>query len=172
MTMKDVRVLLELTRICHIGWAAWVLDYQTQPPPLNVMKSETALSLSKLPGTTSEKYGTTVQAEMLKPPVAPGETVAIDDDSIQGTDPNQCQYQGAGWQHCRGCNEPPVTYYNASQSWTDTTNDTARLTIIGRKLTFFGVVAPSHGITAVSTDGGSETMIDFYADDKKGDMSL
>jgi hypothetical protein len=175
MTMEDVRMLLELTRVYHIGWAAWILDYQTQPPPLNLMKSETDLSPSELPGTTSEGYGTTVKAEMLKPPSVPGETVVIDDDMSHGpdvTEPNQWWYQGAGWKHCIDCNEPTVFYYNASQSWTDTTDDTAKLTFIGRKLTFFGVVAPWHGMAAVSIDGGTETMIDLYATDKKGDMLL
>ncbi len=161
MTMNDIRVLLELTRKCHIGWAAWLLDGEDT---FKLMKSATDLS-------PTDPYGTTVQAEMLKPPSAPGETVIID-DSIQGTDPHQWQYQGTGWQHCTDCDEPPVTYYNASQSWTDTMNDTAELTFFGRQLGFFGVSAPWHGIAAVSIDGGPETMIDLYAVTKAGNVLL
>jgi hypothetical protein len=108
---------------------------------------------------------------MLTTPPIPGETVTID-DSVQGTDLYQWQYQGTGWQHCIDCDEPPVTYYNASQSWTETMNDTAKLTFIGRQLQFFGVSAPWHGIAAVSIDGGAETMIDLYAGTKTGNALL
>ena len=159
MTMSDVNDLLTFTRTRNIGWAAWILDFQATP-----LMNEADLS-------PTTPYGTTVQAEMLTTPPIPGETVTID-DSVQGTGLYQWQYQGTGWQHCIDCDEPPVTYYNASQSWTETMNDTAKLTFIGRQLQFFGVSAPWHGIAAVSIDGVAETMIDLYAGTKTGNALL
>ena len=56
MTMTDVSDLLAFTRERHIGWAAWLLDYET-----HALMNEADLS-------PTTPYGTTVQAEMLTPP--------------------------------------------------------------------------------------------------------
>ncbi|MFL5587422.1 MAG: cellulase family glycosylhydrolase [Ktedonobacteraceae bacterium] len=56
MTMTDVSDLLAFTRVRHIGWAAWLLDYGTFP-----LMNEADLS-------PTTPYGTTVQAEMLTTP--------------------------------------------------------------------------------------------------------
>jgi hypothetical protein len=56
MTMTDVSDLLAFTRVRHIGWAAWLLDYETFP-----LMNEADLS-------PTTPYGTTVQAEMLTTP--------------------------------------------------------------------------------------------------------
>ncbi len=42
----------------------------------------------------------------------------------------------------------------------------------GTQIEFYGVVGPPHGIGAVSIDGGSETMVDFYSPTEAGDMLL
>lgn len=67
---------------------------------------------------------------------------------------------------------PPATYYNASQHWAATTNDTATLIFSGTQIKFYGVTYNYHGIGAVSIDGGTETTIDFYSANKTGDVLL
>jgi hypothetical protein len=56
MTMDDVSDLLAFTRERHIGWAAWLLDYETHALMIKDDLSPTT------------PYGTTVQAEMLLTP--------------------------------------------------------------------------------------------------------
>ena len=75
MTMTDVNNLLAFTRARQIGWAAWLLDYETHP----LMK--------KADLSPTDPYGKDVKADMGK--------VTLD-DSIKGTNPNQWQYQGTG----------------------------------------------------------------------------
>lgn len=59
MTMSEVNDLLTFTREHHIGWAAWLLDFQATP-----LMNEVDLS-------PTTPYGTTVQAEMLTTPPIP-----------------------------------------------------------------------------------------------------
>lgn len=97
------------------------------------------------------------------------------DDSVTGTGQNQWNYAGSGWKSCiTTCMQttPTVTYYNASQHWADTTNDTATLIFSGTQIKFYGVTYYYHGIGAVSIDGGTETNIDFYSANRTGDVLL
>lgn len=96
------------------------------------------------------------------------------DDSIKGIGQNQWNYTGSGWHHCTNCNEtnPAVIYYNASQSWDETANDTASLSFIGSQVSFYGVTGPWHGIAAVSIDAQQETPVDFYSPVKTGSVLL
>jgi mannan endo-1,4-beta-mannosidase len=106
---------------------------------------------------------------------APSNTgVTALDDSIQGTAQNQWNYAGGGWTHCTSCDEtnPVVTYYNASQSWDSTSNDSVSVAFTGTQIQFHGVTGPAHGIGAVSIDGGAETNVDFYRSTKTGDVLL
>ena len=105
-------------------------------------------------------------------------TTTIIDDSIQGTGPNQFTYVGSGWGHCPSgpgyvCGGgDPSTLYNASNSWDGITNDYVTLSFVGTQIKFYGVLDSMHGIGAVSIDGGSETMIDFYAARRLGNHLL
>lgn len=96
------------------------------------------------------------------------------DDSVTGTGQNQWNYAGSGWKSCANTcmQNPPATYYNASQHWAATTNDTATLIFSGTQIKFYGVTYNYHGIGAVSIDGGTETTIDFYSANKTGDVLL
>jgi hypothetical protein len=94
------------------------------------------------------------------------------DDSIQGTDSNQFNYVGSGWQHNSDACEANPCEYNYDNSWDNTTNDYVTLTFTGVQITFYGVLDTVHGIGAVSVDGGSETMIDFYAASRAGDQLM
>ena len=104
------------------------------------------------------------------PTPIPG-TITID-DSTTGTGQNQWNYAGSGWDSCTTCNHtnPTIIYYNASQHWDETANDTATLIFSGTQIKFYG--ANVHGIGAVSIDGGTETNIDFYSATKVGDVLL
>jgi len=98
------------------------------------------------------------------------------DDSVLGTGPNQFNYVGNGWKHCTGgCDgNPPVpsNTYDGSNSWDNSLNDYVTIAFNGTQIKFYGVVGPPHGISAVSIDGGSETMVDFYSPTEAGDTLL
>jgi len=91
-------------------------------------------------------------------------TTAID-DSVQGTATNQFNYVGHSWGHCTidNCGEKHGSLYKGTNSWDDTPNDYVTVTFTGVQIRFYGVVDTLHGIGAVSLDGGTEKMIDFYS---------
>ena len=97
------------------------------------------------------------------------------DDSVKGTGTNQFNYVGHGWQHCPSgqgpCGETPILY-NGTNSWDNVTGDYVAFTFTGVQITFYGVLDPQHGIGAVSIDGGSETMIDFYSAQRMGNQLM
>lgn len=67
---------------------------------------------------------------------------------------------GNGWGHCSNCG---ASFYNQSNSWDNTPNDSVSITFDGSQIKFYGVVGHSHGIGAFSLDGGAESLVDFYA---------
>ncbi len=95
---------------------------------------------------------------------------------VQGTGINQFNYMGGSWEH-RASDDNTVCGYtpilnNNTVSWDNTPNDYVTLTFTGVQIAFYGMVAPSFGIGAVSIDGGDETMIDFYAADAESNQLL
>jgi hypothetical protein len=94
------------------------------------------------------------------------------DDSAQGSGQNQFNYVGSGWGHCTNCDNNHYGFYNGSNSWDNTANDYVTITFTGTRIEFYGVVGPPHGIGAFSIDGGSETMIDFYATTNAGNTLI
>ena len=102
---------------------------------------------------------------------ASGSTTTVD-DSAQGSGQNQFNYAGTGWGHCTGCDTNNYGFYNGSNSWDSTTNDTVTITFTGTQIQFYGIVGPAHGIGAVSIDGGSETLIDCYSPTNTGNTLL
>jgi len=100
-----------------------------------------------------------------------GNEVSIN-DSVQGTGTNQFNYVGSGWQHnSNNCQGNPCEYNN-DNSWDNTTNDYVTVSFTGVQIKFYGVLSPGHGIGAVSIDGGSETMIDFYVAKRAGNQLM
>jgi hypothetical protein len=82
----------------------------------------------------------------------------IVDDATVGTGDSQFNYVGSGWSHCNNCGD----YYNLSNSWSNVANDSVTMSFTGTQVSFYGVKNSSHGIGALSVDGGAETMVDFY----------
>jgi hypothetical protein len=95
------------------------------------------------------------------------------DDSIQGSGNNEFNYVG-NWGHCGPCGGDTASpaLFNGSNSWSSTANDIMTLTFSGTSVAFYGVLAPDHGIGAISLDGGSETSIDFYSPTRSGNQLL
>ena len=91
------------------------------------------------------------------------------DDAVQGSDPEQFNFIGTGWQHCTGCG---ADLYAGSNSWDNTANDSVTVKFSGTRIKFYGVKDPKHGIGAISVDGGSETSIDFYSATRAGDQLM
>ncbi len=77
-------------------------------------------------------------------------------------------YSGSGWGH-GSCS--PNCYLNTN-SWDSTVNEYSTVTFTGTQIQFYGVKDPSHGIGAVSIDGGAETNVDFYASSRTGNQLL
>ncbi|HEY0756800.1 MAG TPA: malectin domain-containing carbohydrate-binding protein [Ktedonobacteraceae bacterium] len=94
------------------------------------------------------------------------------DDSVQGSGTNQFNYAGAGWGHCTSCDTSGTGFYNGSNSWDNTANDSVTITFTGTRIELYGVVGSAHGIGAISLDGGAETPLDFYAQSNAGNTVL
>jgi beta-glucanase (GH16 family) len=94
------------------------------------------------------------------------------DDSVQGSDQNQFNYSGDGWQHCQNCDYQSVGFSDGSNSWDTTAGDSVSVTFTGTQIKFYGVVGPAHGYGQVSIDGGSAEQIDFYAPAEAGNTLL
>ncbi|GHO58909.1 glycoside hydrolase family 30 protein [Ktedonobacter robiniae] len=75
---------------------------------------------------------------------------------------------GNSWGHCTNCDGGNQGFYDGSNSWDNTPNDYVSITFNGTQIKFYGVVGTDHGIGAFSIDGGSETMVDFYAPTNAG----
>jgi hypothetical protein len=91
------------------------------------------------------------------------------DDALMGSGVNTFSYSGSGWSHCTGCG---ADLYGQSNSWDNTTGDYATVEFSGTQMRFYGVEDPGHGIGALSIDGGSETLIDFYAATRMGNQLM
>ena len=132
-------------------------------PAYQMFKTEAARLIGKNGGTvptTGPPVSPSTSPSSTPPPPASG-TV---DDSASGW-----RYSG-NWSHCTSCNESGVTLYNASQSWSQSTGDTATLTFTGRQVQYRAVTANHHGIAGVSIDNGTEVAVDLYSAAKAGDV--
>lgn len=85
----------------------------------------------------------------------------VDDSSASVT------YAG-GWGHASGEAGP----YAGSNSYSDVADDTATLSFTGIGVKVHAVTAPSHGIAAISVDGGAETLVDEYSAVRTGDVTV
>jgi hypothetical protein len=81
------------------------------------------------------------------------------DDAIQGTGNNQHNYVGAGWVHGSNTNN----YYNMTLSYSNVAGAYVTFTFVGNRIDWVGEKFSTHGIAAVSIDGGTETLIDLYS---------
>ena len=79
---------------------------------------------------------------------------------------------GNSWGHCTNCDNGKVGYYDGSNSWDNTPNDSVSITFNGTQIKFYGVVGAGHGIGAFSIDGSAETNVDFYATTDAGNTLL
>jgi len=93
----------------------------------------------------------------------------MDDQPQPGGQPNQFNYTGNGWGHCNNCG-PDL--YHGTNSWSNILNDSVTVTFTGTQIRFYSVCAPSHGIGAISIDGGKETLIDFYKAKRAGNQLM
>ena len=95
------------------------------------------------------------------------ESIRIVDDCVtSGT--IRFTYTG-NWQHCRSCGDE---LYAKSNSWGSVPEDYATIDFVGNSVILCGVIDPSHGIAAVSVDGGKETDVDFYSSQRDGNVHL
>ncbi|MBW8821326.1 MAG: RICIN domain-containing protein [Streptomyces sp.] len=76
-------------------------------------------------------------------------------------------YTGS-WGHASGEAGP----YAGTNSYSSTSGDTATLSFVGTGVTLHAVTDSSHGIAAVSIDGGAETLVDEYSATRTGDAAV
>ena len=93
------------------------------------------------------------------------------DDAQQGTGLDEFDYVGSGWGHASG-EGAPANPYDGTNSWTDETGDKVSFTFVGTGITLYTVTDPSNGIGALSLDGGTPTMLDFYGATRTGNVAL
>ena len=95
------------------------------------------------------------------------------DDSIMGTGLNQFNYVGSGWGHCtNGCGGTGGNCYNGSWTWDAVAGDYMTVPFTGIQIKFSVVTGTYGGIGAISLDGSSETMVDFYSVSLLGDQLM
>ena len=98
-------------------------------------------------------------------PVVVHQTITID-DAVVGTGLNQFNYVGGGWVHYTNNN----ACYDGTWSLDGTTGDYLTVSFTGIQIKFYAATGPKGGIGAISVDGGSETMVDFYSASFLGDQ--
>jgi len=62
--------------------------------------------------------------------------------------------------------------YQNDNHWSSLTNAYYQVPFSGTQVRFYGAQASSHGIAAMSVDGGAETLVDTYAAARKDDVPL
>lgn len=164
-TTKTTSVRLTTTSVRPTN-TAHTKSFTSQPTHTTATSAPLVLPTSTTPGGSTPIRPT--------PTLTPMPKIIAIDDSVVGTGQDQWNYIGSGWKSCINCNEtnPTVNFYDASQHWDKTTNDTATLIFSGTQIKFFGVTASWEGTGAVSIDGGAETSVDFYSVNKTGDVLL
>jgi hypothetical protein len=131
--------------------------------------SPTQLAVPATPTATTQPTPqiTTIPAVIPTPTPIPSpvvrQIIAID-DSIEGTGLNQFNYVGSGWGHCTdGCNGSGGDCYNGSWTNDSVAGDYMTVSFTGIQIKFYAVTGTYGGFGAISLDGGSETMVNFYS---------
>jgi len=134
----------------------------------------TAPGSSAIPPSKTTSSTTPMPKTPTPTPTYALQTTTID-DSVMGTGLNQFNYVGSGWNHgsvCPGYNCRNTLPYNGSNSWDSNVGDYVTITFTGVQIKLYGIVDVPHGIGAASIDGGSEAMVDFYANVREGNQLL
>jgi hypothetical protein len=79
------------------------------------------------------------------------------DDHTTGTGTNQFEFVGSWTQQVWSGD------YNGDETYSNTNNDYFQVRFNGTKVMLYTRKGPDMGIAAISIDGGSETLVDFYA---------
>src|SRR5687768_15671435 len=86
---------------------------------------------------------------------ARGQSGYLVDNAVVGGGPNQHNYVGASWVN----NSTTVTFYNKTMSYSNVAGAYVTITFDGKQVLWYTEKKNTHGIAAVSIDGGAETMI-------------
>jgi hypothetical protein len=111
---------------------------------------------------------TQIGIDAVRVPVVRSGQVWSADDYDTGTGQNQWNYVGSGWQFNNIC---PECYQNTGH-WNSNTSAYATVAFNGTQVILYGVVDTNHGKGAVSIDGGAETVVDFAAPLRAGNVQM
>ncbi|MDP4092301.1 MAG: stalk domain-containing protein [Bacillota bacterium] len=98
------------------------------------------------------------------PPANPS-VVSINDNTA-GTAQSQFNYQGAWYYGYQ------TGAYNSDNHWSNQSNAYYQVVFQGTQANIYNAIDPGYGIAAVSIDGSSETLIDFYSAVRKDNVLL
>jgi hypothetical protein len=74
---------------------------------------------------------------------------------------------GGSWLSGAGCG---TQCFWSDDHWTGTAGDTATVTFTGTQIALLSVRDTNYGLAALSVDGGPETTVDLYADNRAGEQ--
>ncbi|NSW89290.1 MAG: copper amine oxidase N-terminal domain-containing protein [Firmicutes bacterium] len=94
------------------------------------------------------------------------EKITIINDNVTGTGKGQFEYVG-DWKYGEQSGA-----YNGDNHWSNTENNYFLFRFTGNQIRLYGAKADTHGIAAVSIDGGSEVLIDYYAAERTDNALL
>jgi hypothetical protein len=103
-------------------------------------------------------------AHLICPPLAAASVTSVNDNTL-GSAANQFEYVGA-WSYGSQSGA-----YQSDNHWSNASGAYYQVDFSGSQVDLYMGKAPSHGIAAVSIDGGPETMVDLYAA-ARADQSL
>lgn len=84
-------------------------------------------------------------------------TMTIVNDNTLGAGANQFNYTGT-WS-----SGPQTGAFANDNHWSSVANAAVTISFTGTRIDLYGAIAPSHGLAAVSIDGGPETTVDYFA---------
>jgi hypothetical protein len=101
------------------------------------------------------------------PSASVSSTSAAINDNTTGSGANQFQYTGV-WSSAAG---DPLKY-QGDDHYSNVSGSVARIGVTGTRIVLYGAKAPWHGIAAVSIDGGTPTMVDYYASTRQDGVAV
>lgn len=115
-------------------------------------------------GTPNLGIPVSVGATLTKPSGDNGPSPITLNDNATGTGLQQFEYTG-NWSYGPSCG---VGCYQGDDHYSNTANASVQVRFNGTRIVLYGAKDPSHGIGAVSIDGGPETLVDFYQSPRQG----
>ncbi|MBN1696149.1 MAG: hypothetical protein JW881_01435 [Spirochaetales bacterium] len=151
---SDISYTYNVSGFDTVGSAAAV--YRTSSSENYTRLSDISLSAKQFSSTARAQSITTYVISGVESGGATGEITTVNDNTT-GTGDNQFEYVGS-WDY----GSQSGAYMNDNH-WNSDAGDYYQVRFHGTRIEIFAATASNHGIAAVSIDGGTETLIDYYS---------